>query len=1424
MKKYVSAVILIAILSSILMFSGVLGATSNATLKEVGFVSSASPESAISSGRAYTVAPYNETKEILFYKFDLSNLSISSSQHISQVRIQMYFSSDSDYTDGEIVVYEADNNWSASSVSYSNAPALGKPVGMLSDINLSSTSTTVIGYIDVTPYVSSAWYENRKTLTVALINNGTSSFSTVSTAPKLRVTYGSSSAALEVSKPEFYVNTLSSVNKTFNGKAGQNMILNVPSLSVSNEGSKINVYIASYNNDGVLSDSDIYTQTVYASTSESFITFPFKHNNTSGYTRAYVWNENMAPYSISSYFTEKSEAYLNDIKCEYRLFPEFSPDIFEYFILTDETLEDFPEITFEADNSMKVKVTESDGAVDFINYEVTSADNNVTNNYKVYFRTSSSVVMPVADIYTINGDEKTDYEIPSSEIAGNIKSEKGTPLLFEVGDSFYHEKNARITGLKLNLWLSGEQGSAVRIYSLNNDGTSGEQIGSASLNGNSDFEKYEISLAADRFSDFESLKFYFESDGAYIFSGNKGSETMKEVRLPVIEVNYAERTTASSLYNWEDKLTSNNKNYYVDKPIHKYISEQNPPAFNWENVTENCGYDLIVAKDKELKNVAYYASGIFRNVYSFPCEFTPGTYWWSVRFYGNEGVSQWKEAKRFTVRSDAYSHPVPDASFVVDKLAQSGHPRIMFTDNDMEWLRSLKEDKSKEIFDGIISEADAAVKSPAVGDPGNYSSVSSRVTKACNQMYRCALAYLITQDVTYANTAKKLLLNITTWKGNPDGATSYKANDQSYNTIVINSTIAYDWIYNILSETEKAQVEAMLTERVIYMENPPEGLKDSPYMIEYNPHVSHGWGHMKVCITAGLALADKSPELKAIAEKYLPYFIGLNGYPFGYEDGSYANGYAYWTYYRPHRHLTHTLRTHGIVDMFNAAVHKNEWKFVFYSTFDYTSMEFGDESYGNGADSGAAYILKRTLTWNPNPYGKWKYDKGIAINAQTNESNGYYDAFGTDIEPKEPSDIPQSAHFRDSGYVMMHSDIMDNDRISLYFRASEYGSCSHNHPDQNSFHIHAFGERLAIDSGYYDYFHSPFDLAYTRKTYAHNAITYDGGNGQPYNNSKANGTVTNFITSESFDLTSGDAEDAYDYYTNASGYSIYDNKLDRANRQIIYLRPDVFVIIDDLKAKDTDKHSFEWWLNAQYNINFKPDSKGAVITQNQAVLEADMVYPENIKKAGFSDKFSGPDGIAYTPTGNYVNMPVHQRVWFATESVNETKIVSVINVHKLNDKSIEYVCEQYNDFVKLVFENGNTVYIRTSADNSVISCDGYTFEGDALVINNEGYMLVDGTSLIKDGKAVLESDNTVSVAFEGNRLSVSSINDCSIRLSTDRILEIRDSKGTVLSSDNNATGIGWSYSDNTTEIRMLAGFHSLFTVSVNDESIPITRY
>lgn len=82
-----------------------------------------------------------------------------------------------------------------------------------------------------------------------------------------------------------------------------------------------------------------------------------------------------------------------------------------------------------------------------------------------------------------------------------------------------------------------------------------------------------------------------------------------------------------------------------------------------------------------------------------------------------------------------------------------------------------------------------------------------------------------------------------------------------------------------------------------------------------------------------------------------------------------------------------------------------------------------------------------------------------------------------------------------------------------------------------------------------------------------------------------------------------------------------------------------------------------------------------------------MVYPENIKKAGFSDKFSGPDGTAYTPTGNYVNMPVHQRVWFATESVNETKIVSVINVHKLNDKSIKYVCEQYNDFVKLVFEN-----------------------------------------------------------------------------------------------------------------------------------------
>jgi len=72
-----------------------------------------------------------------------------------------------------------------------------------------------------------------------------------------------------------------------------------------------------------------------------------------------------------------------------------------------------------------------------------------------------------------------------------------------------------------------------------------------------------------------------------------------------------------------------------------------------------------------------------------------------------------------------------------------------------------------------------------------------------------------------------------------------------------------------------------------------------------------------------------------------------------------------------------------------------------------------------------------------------------------------------------PAGTPNAALFASIGWVAMHSELADPQRVSVYFKSSPYGSYNHSHADQNSLVINSGGERLAIDSGYYDGYGTP---------------------------------------------------------------------------------------------------------------------------------------------------------------------------------------------------------------------------------------------------------------------------------------------------------------------------------------------------------------
>ena len=74
------------------------------------------------------------------------------------------------------------------------------------------------------------------------------------------------------------------------------------------------------------------------------------------------------------------------------------------------------------------------------------------------------------------------------------------------------------------------------------------------------------------------------------------------------------------------------------------------------------------------------------------------------------------------------------------------------------------------------------------------------------------------------------------------------------------------------------------------------------------------------------------------------------------------------------------------------------------------------------------------------------------------------------------------------------------------------------------------------------------------------------GQGQTPHDAGARGKIIAFHTSDHFDFVAGEAAEAYD------------GRLDRFTRSILFVKPDLILIYDQLKAPKPA--TFEWWLHA----------------------------------------------------------------------------------------------------------------------------------------------------------------------------------------------------------------------------------------------------
>jgi hypothetical protein len=127
------------------------------------------------------------------------------------------------------------------------------------------------------------------------------------------------------------------------------------------------------------------------------------------------------------------------------------------------------------------------------------------------------------------------------------------------------------------------------------------------------------------------------------------------------------------------------------------------------------------------------------------------------------------------------------------------------------------------------------------------------------------------------------------------------------------------------------------------------------------------------------------------------------------------------------------------------------------------------------------------------------------------------------------------------------------------------------------------------------------------QTKSTNSITVNGQGQEPHSDS-AVGEIVDFRTSQAFDYVVGEAASAYD------------GKLDRFTRRILFVKPEVVLIFDQLAAPQPA--TYEWHLHAPVEMTVAGQHNIQVVVKG-ASCQTDMLWPVGLEVSQ-TDRFDPP--------------------------------------------------------------------------------------------------------------------------------------------------------------------------------------------------------
>ena len=537
------------------------------------------------------------------------------------------------------------------------------------------------------------------------------------------------------------------------------------------------------------------------------------------------------------------------------------------------------------------------------------------------------------------------------------------------------------------------------------------------------------------------------------------------------------------------------------------------------------------------------------------------------------------------------------------------HPRLLLDSSLIQVLKGKIDNSHKFIWDIIEQKANGYLNS----NPANSPRDEDDTRKDGDAIPWLALAHLMTGDSAYADKAVSWMItvcNYSTWDGNHSLGAGH---------CLLGVSLSYDWLYNYMTEDQQQTIQ----DRLSYFAN---AMSENPQHKER--YLSN---HCQVEYTglaaAGLALFDDVTGAEDWARQ--AYNIFNKAYQIFGNDGSSTEGHQYFGLMTEFQMHFNKLAK-GLLgrDFYQESEWlKNMGYFILYSCLpdfkpDNSIMRFGDTRYYNFVSHGPEYQMFNLASEYRNPHFQWLALEMCERNIGTTDRMGWSNLLWYDetIPSSPPDNLNTFRHFDDTGWITSRSNWGQNAVMigfkcgpfhghavqKIYDNLDEYHGLvnGHGHPDVNHFNIYAHGEWLVTDDGY----------SKPKKTRYHNTILVNGYGqlGEWTQEVNSNwfdrqsvfyaGAQSRIIKAESdsvFDYIVGDAENIYRPEAGLRKYL----------RHLVYLKPDLIIILDDLQAQEPSK--FEWMLHSPGDIT-KISSNRYRISVGTVMLDAKILLPSSV--------------------------------------------------------------------------------------------------------------------------------------------------------------------------------------------------------------------